>query len=128
MKIAVDFDNSCVEKSYPEIGQDVPGAVETMKFLISQGHRLILYTMRHGNTLEDAKKWFSERGIELYGEQYDPEQFAWTTSNKCFYELLIDDMSLNCPLIMPDGFNQPVVNWFVIPTLIQRHMEIHSLV
>ena len=46
--IAVDFDGTCVEHDYPEVGLDVEGAVETLKELQSRGHRIILYTMRSG--------------------------------------------------------------------------------
>ena len=46
--IGIDFDGTIVEHKYPEIGNPVPGALETMKDLIQQGHKIILWTMRSG--------------------------------------------------------------------------------
>ena len=48
MIIAVDFDGTCVEHDYPDVGLDVEGAVDTLKALVAKGHRLILFTMRSG--------------------------------------------------------------------------------
>ena len=63
--IAVDFDGTVVTHAYPEIGDDA-GAVPVLKELTDNGCRLILYTMRHGKLLDDAIRWFRERGIPLY--------------------------------------------------------------
>ena len=59
--IAVDFDGTCVEHEYPNIGLDVEGAVETLRTLNNKGHRLILFTMRSGDKLDKAVKWFKDR-------------------------------------------------------------------
>lgn len=42
MVIAVDFDGTIVEHRYPEIGEEVPFATETLKALIADRHQLIL--------------------------------------------------------------------------------------
>ena len=34
MVIAVDFDGTIVEHKYPEIGREIPFAIETLKMLI----------------------------------------------------------------------------------------------
>ena len=41
--IAVDFDGTIVEHRYPEIGREIPFAVETLKKLIEDRHQLILW-------------------------------------------------------------------------------------
>ena len=48
MTIAVDFDGTIVEHMYPKIGEERPFAIETLKMLIAEQHRLILWTVREG--------------------------------------------------------------------------------
>ena len=51
MIIAVDFDGTIVEHRYPAIGRELPFAIETLKKLAKEGHRLILWTVREGRLL-----------------------------------------------------------------------------
>ena len=44
MIIAVDFDGTIVEHKYPEIGRELPFAIETLKKLQQERHRLILWS------------------------------------------------------------------------------------
>ena len=75
MTIAIDFDGTIVEHRYPEIGTELPFAVDTLKMLISDGHKLILWSVREGKLLEDAVNWCRERGIEFYAVNKDfPEE------------------------------------------------------
>ena len=66
MTIAVDFDGTIVEHRYPEIGAELPFATDTLKMLIKDHHRVILWTVREGKLLEDAVNWCRERGVEFY--------------------------------------------------------------
>ena len=52
--IAIDFDGTIVEDAYPNIGNERMFAFETLKRLQSDGHRLILWTYRHGKKLDEA--------------------------------------------------------------------------
>lgn len=110
MKIAIDFDGTCVFHEFPYIGDNVPGAIECLMELVSKGHQLILYTMRSDDFQHQAVKWFERYDIPLYGIQYDPEQFKWTTSNKCNADLVIDDRNLGIPLVYPTS-GRPYVDW-----------------
>lgn len=114
MIICIDFDGTCVDHRYPKIGPDAPYAVETLKELDESGHQLILFTMRSGEKLEDAVNWFKEKDIPLYGVQFNPTQKKWTKSNKCYAELYIDDAAFGCPLIQPEGFENPCVDWIKV--------------
>jgi len=109
--IAVDFDGTCVRHEYPEVGEDVPMAVEVLRKLREQGHRIILWTMRsskeqgiNGSVLADAVSWFSRNGIDLYAVNENPAQDEWTSSPKVFANIYIDDAALGCPLIRPTPF------------------------
>ena len=46
MLIAVDFDGTIVEHKYPAIGKELPFAIETLKKLQSEHHKLILWSVR----------------------------------------------------------------------------------
>ena len=109
--IAVDFDGTCVEHDYPDVGLDVEGAVDTLQELNKRGHKLILYTMRSGDKLEAACRWFKERKIELWGVNENPEQRAWSASPKVYADYYIDDSALGTPIIYIDGAPRPVVDW-----------------
>ena len=114
IEIAIDFDGTCVDHRYPEIGPDAPYCIETLKYFISKGHKLILYTMRDDEKLEEAINWFNKNGIELYGIQWNPNQESWTKSNKCYAQIYIDDSALGVPLIKPNGFKRSCVDWKII--------------
>lgn len=114
MKIAVDFDGTCVDHRYPEVGPDVPGAKETLQDLHKKGVIIFLNTMRGGSSLEDAVQWFKERDIFLSGINGDPSQQQWTSSPKCYANYYIDDAAIGCPLIQYDGFEKPCVDWEVV--------------
>ena len=114
MTIAIDFDGTCVTHEYPEIGRDL-GATTTLKTLVDNGHKLILLTMRSGKTLEDAKHWFEERGIILYGVNENPSQKRWTESPKVYANLYIDDANLGTPLIKNSiASDRPYVDWKLV--------------
>ncbi len=120
MEIAVDFDGTVVEHRYPDIGQEAPFAVDTLKWLISNGHNIILFTMRSGYHLGQAIDWFSEKEIQLYGVQYNPTQAKWSQSNKCYAQLYIDDAAFGCPLILPKGFYRPCVDWIKVKEYFEK--------
>lgn len=111
MKIAVDFDGTCVEHCYPDVGQDVPNCVKVLKALQGRGYLIILNTMRSGQSLQDAVKWFRERDIFLSGINQDPGQTEWTSSPKVYAEKYIDDAALGAKLIRPKGFDHKVIDW-----------------
>lgn len=117
--IAVDFDGTCVEHNYPAIGMDVEGAVEVLRELNKHGHRIILNTMRSGQRLEAAVRWFRDRRIELWAVNRNPEQEQWTSSPKVYADIYIDDSALGCPLIFLEGVRRPVVNWSKVRQLLE---------
>lgn len=97
MYIAIDFDGTVVAHEYPKIGADI-GAAPVLRDLVVAGHKLILWTMRSEQPLQDAVDWFSANGIELYGIQRNPTQDKWTSSLKCYAQFYIDDAALGAPL------------------------------
>lgn len=114
MTIAVDFDGTIVTHKYPEIGEEIPFAIETLKMLIQDRHRLILWTVREGELLEEAVNWCRERGVEFYAVNRDyPEETVENNehfSRKIKADLFIDDCNLGG---LPD--------WGTIYRMVSRH-------
>ena len=65
MILAIDFDGTIVEDSYPAIGALKPGAKEALQQLRKDGYTLILWTCRTGRHLAEAVKFCAEQGIRF---------------------------------------------------------------
>ena len=97
MVIAVDFDGTIVEHRYPRIGEEIPFAVETLKLLQQDKHRLILWSVREGELLNEAVEWCKERGLEFYSVNKDypeEEKRHLGFSRKLKADVFIDDRNL----------------------------------
>lgn len=97
MTIAVDFDGTIVSHRYPEIGREMPFAVDTLKMLTREGHRLILWSVREGHLLDEAVAWCRERGLEFYAvnKDYPEEERSHDNfSRKLKVDLFIDDRNV----------------------------------
>lgn len=116
--IAVDFDGTVVKHKYPEVGETVEGAVQTLKRLTEKGHRIILWTMRHDKELEDAVNWYRENDIPLFGINNNPEQGSWTQSPKAYAQIYIDDAAIGCPMKF-DGKMNWHVDWQRVAELLE---------
>jgi hydroxymethylpyrimidine pyrophosphatase-like HAD family hydrolase len=94
--IAVDFDGTIVEDAYPKIGKPRIFAFETLERLQSEGHRLILWTYRCGERLEEAVTFCKNNGIEFYAvnNSFPEEEFDHHKSRKIYADLFIDDRNI----------------------------------
>lgn len=121
MTIAIDFDGTIVEERYPEIGREKPFATETLRMLIRDKHKLILWTVREGKLLEDAVNWCRERGVEFYAvnKDYPEEREEWNNhfSRKIKADIWIDDRSIGG---LPD--------WGQIYQMITEKLTWHDLI
>lgn len=118
--LAIDFDGTCVTHEYPKIGADI-GAVPTLRLLATK-YRLILWTMRDGETLQEAVDWFENNLISLYGVNENPDQH-WSKSPKAYANVYIDDAALGIPLTFdPEISGRPYVDWKAIEEMIKHGM------
>jgi len=121
MTIAVDFDGTIVEHRYPEIGQERPFAIETLKMLIRDRHKLILWSVREGKLLDEAVNWCRERGVEFYAvnKDYPEETFDNNQhfSRKLKVDLWIDDRNIGG---LPD--------WGTIYRMVSHNKTWHDLI
>ncbi|MBU3822033.1 hydrolase [Flavobacteriaceae bacterium XHP0103] len=95
--IAVDFDGTIVEDAYPKIGKPMLFAFETLKKLQEEGHRLILWTYRYGERLDEAVAFCEENGIHFYAvnKSYPEEEYnGEVMSRKIHADIFIDDRNI----------------------------------
>ena len=96
LTIAVDFDGTIVEDAYPRIGKPRIFAFETLKKLQEEGHRLILWTYRHGDRLDEAVAFCKKNGISFYAvnKSFPEEELDNSKSRKIHADLFIDDRNI----------------------------------
>lgn len=94
--VAIDFDGTIVEHRYPFIGRVRPFAFETMEALQMKGHRLILWSHRSGNKLDEAVKFCSSHGIEFYAVNKNFPEEVWDQgdSRKILADIYIDNRNV----------------------------------
>ena len=96
--IAVDFDGTIVTHEYPKIGTELPFATETLKMLIKDHHKLILWSVREGKLLDEAVEWCRERGVEFWAVNKDYPEESYENNNhfsrKLKADYFIDDRNI----------------------------------
>lgn len=95
--IAVDFDGTIVEHAYPAIGREMLFAFSTLIRLQQKGHKLLLWTIREGQLLEDAVNFCRDNGVEFYAvnKNYPEEEFEpGVTARKLNADIFIDDRNV----------------------------------
>lgn len=121
MTIAIDFDGTIVEHKYPEIGRELPFATDTLKMLIADRHKLILWSVREGKLLDDAVNWCHAHGVDFYAVNRDYPEENGTANNNHFsrklkVDMFIDDRNLGG---LPD--------WGTIYRMISEHKSFQDL-
>ncbi len=120
MTIAVDFDGTIVTHKYPDIGEEIPFAIATLKMLRQDGHKIILWSVREGELLDNAVDWCKERGLEFYAINRDYPEETWDNnphfSRKIKVDVFIDDRNLGG---LPD--------WGVIYQMIKHRHTWHDV-
>ena len=110
MTIGIDFDGTLVSWNFPWVGKDI-GAAKVCRDLVKKGVKIILYTMRNKEFLDDAVKWCKDNEIKLYGVNENPSQ-TWSDSRKVHADIYIDDQALGCPLKEDKSISdRPFVDW-----------------
>ena len=96
IKIAVDFDGTIVDHEFPGIGKEKLFAFLTLKELNKKGVRLILWTFRKGQELEEAVEFCRQNGVEFYAvnKNYPEEIMNEDVSRKIDADIYIDDKNI----------------------------------
>ena len=63
--IAVDFDGTLCFSNWPDLGEPNTPLIEYLKMWQKQGNKLILWTCRAGEALDNAVLWCSEHDLKF---------------------------------------------------------------
>lgn len=97
LTLAVDFDGTIVEHAYPKIGREIPFAISTLRKLQAEdGCRIILWTVRSGELLDEAVAYCRERGLEFYAvnAEFPEEDLINDGRRKIAADVYIDDRNV----------------------------------
>ena len=92
--IAVDFDGTLCENAWPDIGEANLDLIVYLRWQQNRGTKVILWTCRTGDKLDDAVRWCANR--ELYFDAVNeniPEavEYFGDECRKIFAHVYIDD-------------------------------------
>jgi hypothetical protein len=94
--IAVDFDGTLVKNEYPQIGTPILATFDLCKRAQERGLKVILWTCRTGELLQNAIDFCESRGLvfDAVNDNVD-EVKAWLDGKprKIYADLYIDDRS-----------------------------------
>lgn len=103
--IAIDFDGTIVEDSYPKIGNLIPGAREAITNLYNNGYWIIIWTCRAGIYLDDCLRFLKWKQIPFHGiNESCPTNIHkhGSDTRKVYADVYIDDKSFH---LTNDKFN-----------------------
>lgn len=110
---AIDFDGTIAYDAYPNIGELIPGAKETMAKIRELGGQIVIWTCRTDEALENAIKFLADNGIEYdkFNESFDHNVNLYgNDTRKVYADIYIDDRSLH--------FQQQPVDWSLVEEII----------
>lgn len=89
--IALDFDDTTFHRagSYPDVGAPIRAVIEKAIRLQKEGYKLIMWTCRDGDDLQDAVRAASKCGL-TYDAINDNPWFS-TGSRKIYATIYVDD-------------------------------------
>lgn len=95
---AVDFDGTLCESVWPGIGKPNWDLIRYLQKKKKKGDKLILWTCRVGERLEEAAAWCRDHGLEFDTVNENlPEMIEYygNDTRKVFADVYIDDKSLH---------------------------------
>ena len=98
MVFAVDFDGTLSYGKWPEIGEPNTGLIRFLNERKKRGDKLILWTCREADTLNDAVEWCKMQGLEFDAINDNLpeviEKYNWN-SRKISCDFYIDDRAVS---------------------------------
>ena len=95
--VAVDFDGTLCEDKYPDIGAAKPLVIQYIQSLQESGCKVILWTCRNGEVLEQALEWCKQHNIQFdaVNENLPEIQEKWGgDTRKVYCDAYIDDKNM----------------------------------
>lgn len=120
--LAIDFDGTIAEASYPELGNPKPNVSYILKYLKWKGYYIIIWTCREDKDLDKIKEWCLLHDVPYDKiNEHHPQLLECykNDTRKICADIYIDD---RCLFKLPN-------NWADIAQLIlQRSRELQSKV
>ena len=98
--IAVDFDGTLCENAWPGIGEPKQATINYIREQEKQGAKLILWTNRTGDKLEEALAWCENHGILFHAVNENLPEVVEMFGGDCrkvFANEYIDDRAIPMP-------------------------------
>jgi len=108
--IAVDFDGTLCEACWPAIGAPKKAVIRYVMEQQKQGAKIILWTNRCGEYLDNAVRWCKEHGIEFDAVNENLPQMIKAFGNDCrkvYADEYLDDRAIPLPVDIDDGKAHP---------------------
>ena len=96
--VAVDFDGTLCEDKYPEIGKPREDIISLVKWLKNRSCKIILWTCRCNDKLQQAIEWCKNHGIEFDAVNENLKEHIEKYNNntrKVYADYYIDDRAVN---------------------------------
>lgn len=97
MIIAVDFDGTIVDHSYPYIGKERTNAIFFLKRIKFEFPEVqyVLWTCREGSALKEAVEWCKLKGVEFDAVNTNVVDFNGVLAvSKIYADVYVDDRNL----------------------------------
>ena len=104
---AFDFDGTIVTNKFPDIGEPIKEVVELIKKVKSNGHYIILNTMREDKCLSDALEFCYSNGITFDAVNDNlphMKEFYKNNPRKIFANYYIDDHNMFISEVNPPAY------------------------
>lgn len=104
--LAVDFDGTIVEDKFPDLGPIIPSTIRLIHEYRKRGYKIILWTCRTKERLEEAVDFCSCLGIDFDAVNDNiPEVIAKYNDNarKIYADVYLDDKNLSLKEAIKDG-------------------------
>lgn len=115
----IDFDGTIAYDAYPEIGELIPGAKETMIKIKELGGKIAIWTCRTDQWAIDAVNFLNMHGIpyDKFNKPFDEHVnlYGGDNARKVFADVYIDDRAIH--------FGGKPVEWWDIQHMIFSYEE-----
>ena len=108
MIYAVDFDGTLCENCFPEIGKPFKNRLRAVKAMQDKGDKIILWTCRTGEYLEEALRWCKDFGVtfDSVNENLPEIKEKWgEDTRKIYCDFYIDDKNIHTDFLDLVGFS-----------------------
>ena len=103
--IAVDFDGTVVEQTYPGMGKPIKGVKEALLRVKSRGHKIVYWTARSGKDLIVVKDWLIKNNYPIDGINCNIKGSPYRSFPKICMEVIWDDRNVG-GLVSPEDFER----------------------